>query len=116
MLEYCSSCDDLNPSLCAYGPVSLVTASTTSPRIGPHSAVLVPVPATAANGHIGFSPEFLQVSVSEPESGLAITQLEVVRTGAYGQADITWQISLLPGTSISDVGTTGGLATIVDGN
>ncbi len=73
------------------------------------------VPATAANGYIGFSPEFFQVSVSEPDSGLAITQLDVVRTGAYGQADVTWQISLLPGTNASDIGPTTGVASIADG-
>ncbi len=92
-----------------------MTQTTNSPQIGLRRDIVVAIPATAANGYIGFSPGFLQRSVSEPESGLAVTQLEVIRTGAYGQANVTWQILLLPGTNISDIGSSSGVAYIADG-
>ena len=94
--------------------VSLVTSPTISPEIGPRSEVLVSIPANAANGYISFSPAFLHVSIAEPESGSTSVELQVIRSGAYGQANVTWQVSTVT-ASLEDIGATSGIVSIADG-
>ena len=91
----------------------MLVSRINSPRIGPRSEVLVSVPITAANGYTSFSPESLQVMVEEPLLPSPV-QLRVSRDGAYGEANVTWGITLLDAT-LEDIGITAGVVTIPHG-
>ena len=60
-------------------------------------------------------PHCVQVLVQEPASGLRAVPLTLVRSGAYGEAIVTWNLNLLDSTSLLDVGATAATVTIPDG-
>ena len=94
--------------------VTLLISPVASPRIGPRSQVLVPVPVTAANGYTGFSLESLQMAVDEPLLPSPV-RLRISRDGAYGEANVTWGVTFL-NASTEDIGGTAGVETIPHGN
>ena len=92
--------------------VTLQIPPSTSPSIGPRTEVLVAVPTAAANGYTGFDPASLMLAVEEPQINPSIASLVVSRSGAYGDAVVTWSVS---GASIPDIGATGSVVTIAHG-
>ena len=60
-------------------------------------------------------PHCVQVLVQEPASGLRAVPLTLVRSGAYGEAIVTWNLTLLDSTSLLDVGATAATVTVPHG-
>lgn len=95
--------------------VPLVTP-TNSPRIGPRSETLIPIPEAAANGYISFAPSSRSVLTHEGDTGFGeALGLHLTRSGAYGRATVTWRVVSIT-TDSDDLGTSSGTSTIENGS
>ena len=91
---------------------------TLSPRIGSASVVTVTVPFEAANGNISFAASSLDLEVMEPIVGTAPVVLNVMRTGGFGMATVSWNAAPAAGSTldtIADIVPNSGIVAIGDG-
>ena len=108
-LVYISFLPHVFPLFCA--AFTLVTP-TNSPRIGARSSQVVAVGLAAASGPIGFAASSLVAQGQVPVTGLYPVPLQVVRSGTYGQATVSWVIAIANPNSVSS---TAGTVVIQDG-
>ena len=91
---------------------------TLSPRIGAGSVITVTVPFEAANGYINFAASSLDVSAMEPLVGNAPINLNVTRSGGFGNATVTWNAAAAAGSTLditTDIVPSSGIVTIGNG-
>ena len=76
---------------------------TLSPRIGSGSVVTVMVPFEAANGNISFAANSLTTEVMEPIEGTTPVILNIMRTGGFGTAMVSWNAAATAGSTLDTI-------------